>query len=353
MRLRRPAAVEVGQFAHKARDLRSLDRVGDHALRLVDEVGVVELVATARVGPQSCVEGGEARFTRRVDQHPVDLTERVVAGRAVGLPPRGQLLTVLEDLLDQNVGASGLSGEPLEVAARIDETVRVVDPQPVGEPFAHPAEHLGVALVEHPRDLDPDAGQRGDGEEAPVVQLPGLATPEDRLPMLLREDLLDHPRIFQVGAAETRHRNGDRVGGERQDVLVVEAHQAVRRELRRRRIDRDLSLGDHLVDAGPEDRHAHLAAAEVPVDVERLGVARIAAVGQDVPPPGVLHRLRDAHVVRDGVDQDAEPRCPRRDGEPVEPVRAAARRVDLRGIDHVVPVIGPLRRLQQRRQVRP
>ena len=83
----------------------------------------------------------------------------------------GQLLAGLEDLLDQHVGAAGELGEVVEVARRVAQPVGVVDPQPVDEPLVEPAPDLDVRLVEDLRVLDPDAGQRVDREEPPVVQL--------------------------------------------------------------------------------------------------------------------------------------------------------------------------------------
>ena len=144
----------------------------------------------------------------------------------------------------------------------------------------------------------------------------------------------------------------ERAGRERKDVVEV-AQRAERREVRGRRIHGELAGRDDLVELRAEDRHAHAAAAELPVDVERLGVPRVAPVRQHVPPPGVLGRLRDPHVVRDDVDEDAEAGRARRLREPLEPLGPAARRIDLRGVDHVVAVVGAGRRAQQRGEIGP
>ena len=69
---------------------------------------------------------------------------------------------VLEDLLDEHVGPAGRLGQPFEVAAGVDEPVRVVDAQAVGEALAQPPEDLRVGLVEDPRHLDPNAGEGRD-----------------------------------------------------------------------------------------------------------------------------------------------------------------------------------------------
>ncbi|WP_455133788.1 hypothetical protein [Microbacterium aurum] len=43
---------------------------------------------------------GEHQRAAGVGEHPIDLPERVVPGRALGRPPARQLLAGLEDLLD-------------------------------------------------------------------------------------------------------------------------------------------------------------------------------------------------------------------------------------------------------------
>ncbi len=117
------------------------------------------------------VDGVEARAARGVDEHAVDVAERVVPGGARRLPVRRQLLVALEDLLDEHVGRVGRAREVVEVAARIEQAVGMVDPDAVDEPLAHPAHDLDVRLLEHPGQLDADRGERVHGEEAAVVEL--------------------------------------------------------------------------------------------------------------------------------------------------------------------------------------
>ena len=62
----------------------------------------------------------------------------------------------------------------------------MVDAQPVDEPLVEPPPDLDVRLVEDRAVLDPDAGQRVDREEPPVVE-PGVGEPpRDQLVVLLR-----------------------------------------------------------------------------------------------------------------------------------------------------------------------
>ena len=314
------------------------------------------LVVGGRAAAQVRVELLQCRFAVRVDQDAVDVGECVVAGRAVRLPPCGQFFAVLEDLLDEHVprsvgslGALQRGVQLFQIPARVQQTVRVVDPQAVGNPLAHPAEHLRVALLEHPGKLDAQAGERRDGEESAIVQLRRLPPPEHRLPVLPLEDLPEDARVVQRRAAQAHDRERHGVGSERQDVLAaVEPHDAMGAELRHIRIDLHVTLGENHVEGGAEDRHSHPARAEVPVDVERVGVTGVAAVGQDIPPPRVLGGPRDPHVIGDDVDEDAEARRACGRGESVQAVPTSARRVDKRRVDHVVPVLGAFGRPQQR-----
>ena len=105
-------------------------------------------------------------------KQPADAQQGVVAGRAGARPVVGQLLVALEDLLDDDPGAAGRVGQPLEVAARVGEAVGVVDPQPVDRAVARcSVEQQRVGRVEDLGVLDPHRDQRVDVEEAPVVQL--------------------------------------------------------------------------------------------------------------------------------------------------------------------------------------
>jgi hypothetical protein len=125
----------VGQAADETTDLGRLRGVGDLALRAGDHVVPVHGPAA-----QALVERGQRRRAGRVDEHPVDLAERVVARGPVGRPPAGQLFARLEDLLDETGKAGSTrrrvatAAERVEVAARVGEAVGVVDAQTVDEP---------------------------------------------------------------------------------------------------------------------------------------------------------------------------------------------------------------------------
>ena len=116
-----------------------------------------------------------------VDEQPVDPDEEVIAGGAFDRPVR-QLLVVREDLLDDQVEAArpgrdparsarGPLPQPLQVVARIEQAVHMVDAHPVQAPAPDQIEREGVHELEHRRVLHADGRQLVDVEEAPVVDL--------------------------------------------------------------------------------------------------------------------------------------------------------------------------------------
>ena len=136
--------------------------------RLVSWISSCQSTGSPRSRASSASSGA---WPGRVDEHPVDQAERVVAGGAGGRPGRRQLLAGLEDLLDQHVGAAGQRGEVVEVAARVAQAVGVVDAQPVDEALVEPAQDLDVGSSNTSGSSTRIAGQRVDREEAPVVEL--------------------------------------------------------------------------------------------------------------------------------------------------------------------------------------
>ena len=116
-----------------------------------------------------------------------------------------------------------------------------------------------MRLVEHPRLLDPDRGERTDGEEAAVVEFSVGAPPVDQFVVLLGEHGVDRSGVVRAGA--------------KPEAMLVVANFTVD--------DADL------VDAAAEHRDAHPVVGGLPVDVERFGVARATAVLQQIPPPSV------------------------------------------------------------------
>ena len=129
----------------------------------------------------------------------------------------------------------------------------MVDTQTVDEPVGHPPHDLVMRLLEDPWHLDAHRRQRVHGEEPAKVQVGIGTSPVDELVVLTTMDLL--------GARSV-------VGGprrERETVIVV-AQLAL--------LDAQIPLV--LV---AEHRDAHLAVAEIPVDVECFGVRATIAHG--------------------------------------------------------------------------
>ncbi len=314
------------EVALEAENLGTEDSVGDAALRLVDEGRPGDGVVCVAIA-QPRVEGIEGSAAGRVDQHAVDVGQSVVPGGARGRPGGRQLLFAFQDLLDQHVRAAGRGAERVEVSARVGEAVRVVDSESVGETLVDPADDLRMRLIEDPRHLDPDAGEGVHREEAAVVEFRIRPPPVHQLVVL--------PRV---------HGGGIRVvvcGArcDREAILVVAEFTI-----------HDLELGLVLV---AEYGNPHLAAAELPVHVERLCILRVTTMRQQVPPPEALHRCRHSHMVGHDVDEHAHAELACRSGCLGEPLRAAAHVVDPRVVGHVVPVIRSLLRLQQRREIQP
>ena len=303
--------------------------VGDSALAVVHQVGPAH-----RLAAQPGLQGRQRLLAVGVGEHAVDLPQHVVPGRAGGGPPGREHLSGLQDLLDHDVGAVRELAQVLEVGRRVAQAVGVVDAQPVDEVVGEPPRDLRVRLREHPRVLDPEAGQGGDGEEAAVVQLPVAPAPRDQLVVL--------PGVHRVGVARGAVRGA--VGQGEAEVVVAE------RAVDHRQVG-DPAVGEQVVVA--DDRQQDAPAVGLPVDVERLGVRRGAAVLQEVAPPGILGRGRDTHVVGHDVDQHAHPEPASLGRQRLQPLATTSRRVDERGVDDVVAVLGAGLGPEQRREVDP
>ncbi len=141
--------------------------VAQHEVLLV----VLHLDDVGGLTGEGAVGLGEGRLTRRVHEQPAEAVEEVVAGGAVDRPRGGKLLAGLEDLLDHQPGAGGGVVQPPEVALGITKAVGVVDAQPVDHALRHPVEHQGVGVGEDLFVFHPQRRQRGDVEEAAVVEL--------------------------------------------------------------------------------------------------------------------------------------------------------------------------------------
>ena len=211
-----PVAVHADQQGYEdpfdgVPDGRSVD---DGAARhLLDPAHQPQHLGTRAVATTSCFEAvttssrvSRAPETRaswsvsgcspsRVHEQRADPPQQVVAGGAGGGPVLGQPLVALEDLLDDDPRVVGRLGQPAQVAARVGEAVRVVDPQPVDRSGFHQVDQERVRGVEHLRVLDPHRRQRAHVEEPAVVQRarrrpPGLQSPPLPLEQLGQRQLL-------------------------------------------------------------------------------------------------------------------------------------------------------------------
>ena len=130
---------------------------------------------------QLLVEAGERLLAGGVDEERRDVVQELVAGRAFDRP-LAQPLARLEDLLDPDALDPGLA-QPLEVAARIRQPVRMIDAHAVDQPFLHELDHLRVRHLPDLRILHPHAGKPADVEEPAVpagapVEVEELRAPE-------------------------------------------------------------------------------------------------------------------------------------------------------------------------------
>ncbi len=247
-------------------------------------VGVAVVRAGAAVGgggQEGLVRPGQPAGARVVGEHAVDPAQRVVPGGPGAGPVGGQPLVAGEDLLHHRVGAAGGPGQPLQVAARVGEPVRMVDPEAVQHAFAVQPQQHAVGGLEHLGTLDPDGDQLVDGEEPPVVQLCAGQPPPGRAVPLPGE---------QLGQ---RQRPG--AGAQRQHVVVVAEGVAVDGQLVEDGAEPVAEQGQQYPAASGGVHRARLGG---PVDVEPVRVRRVGAVPQHLPerPVEVLGD-GDRHVV--------------------------------------------------------
>ena len=330
-----PRAVVRRGHRHQGRDpahLRRQDRVGHlPAGRVLDRV---------RVLPAPEVFGGELGEQPRavrVDEHPADLAQRLVPGRAVDRPRHGQLLADAEDLLHQQPAVGpDRRAQPARVAAGVGQAVRVVHPQPVDLARLHPAQHLGVRGREHLRVLDADGRECRDVEEPPVGQLRCAALPRRQPVVLALVHLLDADSPSSAGAR-----------CDREGVLVVAQLGAVVGE-------RD-SSDEHLllvrrVRLGAEDRQQDRARRPS----RCRSTTRTASPGRGRGRPtttGSPVAIVHADVVRHDVEQEPHAALARRRDEGAPPLVAAARAAGPGGVDDVVAVVAALTGCEQGRGV--
>ena len=210
--------------------------------------------------------------------------------------------------------------------------------------------------------VHPDARERGDGEEAAVVQLGVAAAPADQPVVLavvhgagqaglLRGRLLRRVRRREdLRGAQTGLRLGrlERSGGEGVDVVPVAQTAALGVD------DETVQLRVRVpVRAVSQHGDEQGAAAGRPVHVEPRRMRRLGTVGEHVPPRRIGLGRGHAHVVRHDVHEHAHARLVRGVRDHVQPLGPAAGGVQPRGVHDVVSVVGAGLGLEQRREVEP
>ncbi len=126
---------------------------------------------------EALVERAKALAVAAVDEEAVQLVQEVVARGAGDRPPFGERFSVAEDLLDHDPRAAGLGREALEIRARVEEPVDVVEAKPVDRSLAEETKHELVRRGEHLRILHAKRGEVVDVEEAAVVDLVERGSP--------------------------------------------------------------------------------------------------------------------------------------------------------------------------------
>src|SRR5581483_3089399 len=102
---------------------------------------------------------------RWVDEESGRVVRELVTGGALHRPVRAQRLAGLEDLLHPDpLGAA--RAEPLEVLARIRESVGMIDAKAFHQPVCDELERLGMRCLEDLRILHAHTGELTDVEEA-------------------------------------------------------------------------------------------------------------------------------------------------------------------------------------------
>jgi len=189
---------------HRADELGLQRTAQDFLARL--PLLLAEIAAAAAVRAPQCSQRCTA--AARV-QHAADLVHEVVAGGAVAGPVLRQRLAGREDLFHvhrerarrQATRAAGLvqaRAQAAQVGRRIGQAVDMVDAQAIDMPFGHQPQRQGMDRVEHAGQFHPQRHQRGDIEEAPVVDHV-VADPPPRQPVGLPLDQLQQARIALPG----------------------------------------------------------------------------------------------------------------------------------------------------------
>ena len=394
---RRGAAVEIGPVdRHRAgeRDQRAAQRVrppvpglrvpGGGAAGVPDQDGQLGGQVVGQdlhlglgqhglglgLGADKVVIGGrQRRRALGIGQEAAGGPGELVPGRSGDRPVGRQRLVRRQDLLDPDRRrARRAVPQPAQVAGRVGQAVDMVDPDAVDMAIAQQLEQEPVHVIEDPLVLDPHADQVRDLEEAPVGQPVAPGTPMGQAPGLRGVKPLEQRAVLrQRGQAAAQTPDVVRLGeprgqalgrgqalasgfqgerptarGQREGVLVVAQQEALGIAA-----ERELAGVQRAAERLAQLREQQLRRR--PVDVEVAGVGAVAAVAQQVAPPGIVRR--GGHVVRHDVEDQAQALGLQGGGEAQEALQAAELVLEAAVVGHVVAVRRAGDRLEQRRGI--
>ena len=149
---------------------------------------------------KSGVDAAEAFLAGRIDQQRENEVREVVAGGALDRPVLAQQFMRCQDLLDHEIEVvPRLLAQPLQITLGIEQPVDMVDAQTVEDAAFQKPEHQTVRVVEHLRQLHPEAGEVVDVEEAAIVDVVGGDAEMRGAPILLLDQRVE------VAPAVARH----------------------------------------------------------------------------------------------------------------------------------------------------
>ena len=275
-------------------------------------------VEVGRLAGELGVERGRAAPRRPGRRTAPPIAQQgVVAGGAGARPVAGSCSSPSRIFSTTTHAPPVRVGQPAQVAARVGQAVRVVDPQPVDRALGRPARAAARGSRRRPPVvLDPDRGQRVDVEEPPVVQLL-VADPPVREPVVLAVEQLVQRQV--LGARP-----------DREHVVEVAQHRLVAVPASSASSPSATHLADPPAQHRHQDRPRSCAAQSTS---NQCAYGEAGPVAQHRPQRRVeRRRRRDRHVVGHDVDDDAQAvlaarrrragRTPRR---PPRSARSAAR----------------------------
>ena len=187
-------AVAGGDAREPVREHQELGRErGVH-----DEVaaGDRDVLEARALAGEALIDAVEMRLGVLVDEDAGEHVDEAIAGGAVDRPVLGQVLVVREDLLHHDPWADEGLVQPLQILARIGQPIGMVDAQAIdAAALGEPADQA-VRRLEHRAVLDADAGEVGDLEEAPVVDLVRRHAPVGEPVVLALEQAMQRHGVF-------------------------------------------------------------------------------------------------------------------------------------------------------------